>query len=125
MLLMEMHTFHVSSITFLASESNAKDILGLQKKKINVTKPLRLETTKSYSRSNDIRTLDLLFSNGAQRHSDHGECPTATGTSAHDASVTGHPTTEKQQAAFCFLPTQQPGKIASCTILASILTQQA
>lgn len=30
----------------------------------------------------------------------------------------------QKEAAFCFLPTQQPRKIASCTILASILTNK-
>lgn len=30
----------------------------------------------------------------------------------------------QREAAFCFLPTQQPGKIASCTILASLLTNK-
>lgn len=30
----------------------------------------------------------------------------------------------QREATFCFLPTQQPGKIASCTLLASILTNK-
>jgi len=31
---------------------------------------------------------------------------------------------QQREAAFCFLPTQQPGKIASCSILASLLTDK-
>lgn len=29
-----------------------------------------------------------------------------------------------REAAFCFLPTQQPGKIASCTVLACLVTNK-
>lgn len=95
--LMGMHTLHISNIIFLLSKSNTKDTLGIQE---NVTKPLRLEVTKSHSLGSDICTLDLLFSNRAQGHSDHGECPTAAGTSAHDALVTGHPTSERSNLLF-------------------------
>lgn len=87
-------------------------------------KPLRLEVTQSHSLSSDTCTLDLLFSNRAQGHSDHGECPTAAGTSARDVLVTGHPTSERSSLLFCCLPTQQPGKTASCATLASVLTNK-
>lgn len=119
---MEMHTPYISNITFSLSKSNAKDTMGLKTK--IVRKPLRLEVTKSHSLISDIRTLDLLFSNTAQGHSDHRECPTASGTSARNVLVTGHPTSERSSLLFCCLPTQQPEKIASCAILASVLTNK-
>lgn len=97
MLLMEMHTLHVSNIIALLSKSSNKDTLGLKKK---ATKPLRLEVPKSRSLSSDMCSLDLLSSNRARGRSDHGECPTAAGTSARDALVTAHPTSERSSLLF-------------------------
>lgn len=120
-LLTKMQTPHISNIALFLSNSNTKDIVGLQKKK-HITKPLRLEGTKSHSlgSNNPIQNYSsvmelrdtVTMGTALPLHGHLHMLPWSLGIQHH------------REAAFCFLPTQQPGKIASCTVLACLVTNK-
>lgn len=118
-------TPHISNIALFLYKSNTKDILGLQKKKNktprkkHITKPLRLERTKSHSlRSNNpIQNCSSVTKLG-----DTVTMGTALPLHGHLHMLPWSLGIQHHREAVCFLPTQQPGKIASCSVLACLVT---